>query len=95
MKTAAAFIFLVCCIVLEVKGYTLPGKRRCLCADKGVNKISPKAIQKVKIIPPSPSCKRLEILVTLKRGAGQKCLNPGSEIAKYLLKAIQEKNKSP
>uniref|UniRef100_A0A8C2IAA6 Chemokine interleukin-8-like domain-containing protein n=1 Tax=Cyprinus carpio TaxID=7962 RepID=A0A8C2IAA6_CYPCA len=74
MKTAT-FIVLVC-LLHYVKG-------RCICADKGGNKVSRKAIEKVEIIPPCPSCKRLEIVVTM-RGAEQKCLNPGSRFTKYL-----------
>uniref|UniRef100_A0A673FSY5 Chemokine interleukin-8-like domain-containing protein n=1 Tax=Sinocyclocheilus rhinocerous TaxID=307959 RepID=A0A673FSY5_9TELE len=46
------------------------------------------AIEKVEIILPSPSCKRLEIVVTM-RGAGQKCLNPGSRFTKkYILTSL-------
>uniref|UniRef100_A0A672MS55 Chemokine interleukin-8-like domain-containing protein n=1 Tax=Sinocyclocheilus grahami TaxID=75366 RepID=A0A672MS55_SINGR len=64
------FIVLVCLLVVEVKG------DRCICADKGVNKVSRKAIEKVEIILPR---------------AGQKCLNPGSRFTKkYILTAIQK-----
>uniref|UniRef100_A0A673K2E3 Chemokine interleukin-8-like domain-containing protein n=1 Tax=Sinocyclocheilus rhinocerous TaxID=307959 RepID=A0A673K2E3_9TELE len=50
------------------------------------------AIEKVEIILSSPSCKRLEIVVSLKREALQKCLNPGSKLTKkYILKVIQKK----
>uniref|UniRef100_A0A8C1HBJ3 Chemokine (C-X-C motif) ligand 11, duplicate 8 n=1 Tax=Cyprinus carpio carpio TaxID=630221 RepID=A0A8C1HBJ3_CYPCA len=73
----ATFIVLICLLVVKVKGHSLDVKGRCICADKGVNKVSLKAIEKVEIIPPSPSCKRMEIVVTM-RGAEQKCLNPGS-----------------
>uniref|UniRef100_A0A673FQH5 Chemokine (C-X-C motif) ligand 11, duplicate 8 n=1 Tax=Sinocyclocheilus rhinocerous TaxID=307959 RepID=A0A673FQH5_9TELE len=87
MKTAT-FIVLVCLLVVEVKGHSLDVKGRCICADKGVNKVSRKAIEKVEIILPSPSCKRLEIVVTM-RGAGQKCLNPGSRFTKkYILTSL-------
>lgn len=47
--------------------FSLPGqarvpKGRCFCADKGVNMVPPKLIEKVEIIPPSPSCKTQEIV---------------------------------
>uniref|UniRef100_A0A672KSR4 C-X-C motif chemokine 11-like n=2 Tax=Sinocyclocheilus grahami TaxID=75366 RepID=A0A672KSR4_SINGR len=89
MKTTT-FIVLVCLLVVEVKGHSLDVKGRYICADKGVNKVSRKATEKVEIILPSPSWKRLEIVVTM-RGAGQKCLNPGSRFTKkYILTAIQK-----
>uniref|UniRef100_A0A671L440 Chemokine (C-X-C motif) ligand 11, duplicate 8 n=1 Tax=Sinocyclocheilus anshuiensis TaxID=1608454 RepID=A0A671L440_9TELE len=92
MKTAT-FIVLVCLLVVEVKGHSLEVKGRCICADKGVNKVSRKAIEKVEIILPSPSCKRLEIVVTM-RGAGQKRLNPGSRFTKkYILTVPNLKKK--
>ncbi|XP_073695619.1 chemokine (C-X-C motif) ligand 11, duplicate 8 [Garra rufa] len=91
MKTATAFIVLVCLLVVKVKGQSLHVKGRCICADKGLDKVSPEAIEKVEIIPPSRSCKRVEIVVTLRPEAGQKCLNPASRFTKYILKAIQKK----
>ncbi|KAI2664529.1 C-X-C motif chemokine 11-6 [Labeo rohita] len=62
MNTSTAFIVLVCLLVLEVKSQSLPVKGRCISVDKGLNKVSPKAIKMVEIFPPSHSCKRLEIV---------------------------------
>lgn len=51
----------------EIYGISLPGqdrssKGRCFCADKGANMVLVKNIEKVEIIPPSPSCRKHEIM---------------------------------
>ncbi|NP_001119885.1 chemokine (C-X-C motif) ligand 11, duplicate 8 precursor [Danio rerio] len=91
MKTAAAFVALGCFLMVEVKGKIPDLKNRCLCADKGANNVNLKTIEKIQIIHPSPSCKRLEIVVTLMKGAGKKCLNPESNLGKNILKALRKK----
>ncbi|KTF84971.1 hypothetical protein cypCar_00023171 [Cyprinus carpio] len=89
MKTAAVFVFLSCLLATEVQGQTFP-KGRCFCADKGVNVVLLKNIEKVEIIPPSPSCGRQEIIVNLK-STEQKCLNPESKFTQNLIKRALEK----
>lgn len=51
----------------EIYDISLPGqdrssKGRCFCADKGANMVLVKNIEKVEIIPPSPSCRKHEIM---------------------------------
>ncbi|XP_056312957.1 C-X-C motif chemokine 11-6 [Danio aesculapii] len=89
MKTLAAFLLLACLIAGKVNGQDNTSRGRCFCADKGINMVLMKNIEKVEIFPPSPSCNKNEIVVTLKNRAGQKCLNPESKFTQnVVLKAI-------
>ncbi|XP_056601091.1 C-X-C motif chemokine 11-6-like [Triplophysa dalaica] len=93
-----SFIVLAClCFALEVKGQAGSPKGRCFCAGKCVNMVLPRKIEIVEIIPPSPSCEKQEIVVTIKNGSEKKCLNPESKftqnyIRKLLERRIQERN---
>ncbi|XP_050966794.1 C-X-C motif chemokine 11-6-like isoform X1 [Labeo rohita] len=92
MKTIAAFALLACLIAVGVKGQDRSSKGRCLCVDKGVNMVLLKNIEKVEIFPPSPSCHKHEIVVTLKNGAGRKCMNPESKFTKnVIIKALEKR----
>ncbi|KAK2911801.1 hypothetical protein QQF64_027650 [Cirrhinus molitorella] len=75
---------------MEVQGQNKFHKGRCFCADKGVDVVSPKNIEKLEIIPPSPSCGKQEIIVTLK-STERKCMNPESRFTQYLIKRALEK----
>ncbi|XP_026068521.1 C-X-C motif chemokine 11-6-like [Carassius auratus] len=93
MKTIAAFVLLVCLIAVGVKGQDRSSKGRCFCADKGANMVLVKNIEKVEIIPPSPSCCKHEIIVTLKNGAGWKCMNPESKFTQnVIIKALEKRS---
>uniref|UniRef100_A0A673LT97 C-X-C motif chemokine 11-like n=1 Tax=Sinocyclocheilus rhinocerous TaxID=307959 RepID=A0A673LT97_9TELE len=92
MKTIAAFVLLACLIAVGVKGQDRSSKGRCFCADKGANMVLVRNIEKVEIIPPSPSCRKHEIIVTLKNGAGRKCMNPESKFTQnVIIKAIEKR----
>ncbi|XP_050966792.1 C-X-C motif chemokine 11-6-like [Labeo rohita] len=91
MKTIAAFVLLACLIAVGVKGQDRSSKGRCLCADKGANMVLMKNIEKVEIIPPSSSCHKHEIIVTLKNGAGRKCMNPESKFTQNVIIKTLEK----
>ncbi|XP_065123111.2 C-X-C motif chemokine 11-6-like [Paramisgurnus dabryanus] len=92
MKTVAALVFLACLMAVGVNGQDRSSKGRCFCADKGVNMVLVKNIEKVEIIPPSPSCAKQEIIVTLKNGAGLKCMNPESKFTKNILKSLEKRS---
>ncbi|KAK9974470.1 hypothetical protein ABG768_022563 [Culter alburnus] len=94
MKTAAVIVFLVCLLATEVQGQNQIHKGRCFCADKGVDVVLRKNIEKFEIIPSSPSCGKQEIIVTLKNGAGQRCLNPESLFTKNIIERIENKTRS-
>ncbi|XP_059397993.1 C-X-C motif chemokine 11-6 [Carassius carassius] len=85
MKTVAVLVFLVCLLATEVQGQNKFHKGRCFCADKGVDVVLLKNIEKFEIIPPSPSCGKQEIIVTLK-SAERKCMNPESKLTQNLIK---------
>uniref|UniRef100_A0A672SW02 C-X-C motif chemokine 10-like n=2 Tax=Sinocyclocheilus grahami TaxID=75366 RepID=A0A672SW02_SINGR len=89
MTTTAVFVFLSCLLAMEVQGQKF-SKGRCICADKGVNVVLLKNIEKVEIIPPSPSCGKQEIIVNLK-STERKCLNPESKFTQNLIKRALEK----
>ncbi|XP_017539973.1 C-X-C motif chemokine 11-6-like [Pygocentrus nattereri] len=91
MKTAAAFVFLVCLSV--VQGQARLSVKRCLCQGSGVNMVRLQRVEKVEVYPPSPSCENVEIIVTFKNSAGQKCLNPESSFAQnYIKTAIKKRS---
>ncbi|KAF4113033.1 C-X-C motif chemokine 11-6-like [Onychostoma macrolepis] len=93
MKTTAAFVLLACLMAVGVKGQNRSSKGRCFCADKGANMVLVKNIEKVEIIPPSPSCHKHEIIVTLKNGAGRKCMNPESKFTQnVIIKALEKRS---
>ncbi|XP_073697495.1 C-X-C motif chemokine 11-6-like [Garra rufa] len=93
MKTIAAFLLLACLIAVGVKGQNRSSKGRCFCADKGANMVLVKNIEKVEIIPPSLSCRKHEIIVTLKNGAGRKCMNPESKFTQnVIIRALEKRS---
>lgn len=47
---------------ISFPGQERSSKGRCFCADKGANMVLVKNIEKVEIIPPSPSCRKHEIM---------------------------------
>ncbi|KAL6465586.1 hypothetical protein MHYP_G00257190 [Metynnis hypsauchen] len=92
MKSAVAFVVLACLLMLHVQGQARPSTKRCLCQGSGVNMVRLQRVEKVEVYPPSPSCENVEIIVTLKNGAGQKCLNPESSFAQnYIKRAIKKR----
>ncbi|XP_015458319.1 C-X-C motif chemokine 11-6 [Astyanax mexicanus] len=91
MKSAAAFAVLACLVMISVEGQKT-SVQRCLCKGE-VNMVRVQRIEKIEVYPASPSCDNVEIVVTLKNGAGQKCLNPESNFAKnYIKRAIKKRS---
>ncbi|KAL6465576.1 hypothetical protein MHYP_G00257090 [Metynnis hypsauchen] len=93
MRSAAAFVVLACLLMVHVQGQARSGVKRCLCQGPGVNMVRLQRVEKIEIHPAGPSCENMEIIVTLKNGAGQKCLNPESNFAQnYIKKATQNRS---
>ncbi|XP_036454628.1 C-X-C motif chemokine 11-6-like [Colossoma macropomum] len=93
MKSTAAFVVVACVLMVHVQGQARPSVRRCLCQGSGLNMVRLQRVEKIEVYPASPSCENIEMIVTLKNGAGQKCLNPASNFAKnYIKKAIQKRS---
>uniref|UniRef100_A0A8C2B6L8 Chemokine (C-X-C motif) ligand 11, duplicate 1 n=1 Tax=Cyprinus carpio TaxID=7962 RepID=A0A8C2B6L8_CYPCA len=66
----------------------------CLCHGAGLNMVKPKLIEKIEIHPISPSCKNLEVVVTLKNNKGRRCLNTESLFTKFIIDRIAKKTRS-
>ncbi|KAI4871444.1 hypothetical protein NFI96_013072, partial [Prochilodus magdalenae] len=66
--------------------------KRCLCQGPGLNMVRPQRVEKIEVYPAGPSCENVEIVVTLKNGGGQKCLNPDSSFAQNYIKRAIEKS---
>ncbi|KAG5280728.1 hypothetical protein AALO_G00063340 [Alosa alosa] len=92
MKSAALLALLAVLLFGDVRGQRDP-LGRCMCLDAGANAIRPNRIERLEVLPPSPSCPNLEIIVTLKDNGGQMCLNPESSFAKnFIKKAIKKRS---
>ncbi|KAK1792377.1 hypothetical protein P4O66_012336 [Electrophorus voltai] len=93
MKSAAALVLLACLVIVHVQGQAMSSVRRCLCQGPRLNMVRPQNIDKVEIYPASAYCENVEIIVTLKKDAGQKCLKPESKFAQnYIKRAIQKRS---
>ncbi|XP_017307332.1 C-X-C motif chemokine 11-6 [Ictalurus punctatus] len=91
MKSAAVFVVIACLLIAHVEGVRT-SVRRCLCQGHGANGVRVQRIDKIEVYPASASCENVEIIVVLKNGAGKKCLNPESSLAKnYINKVIQKR----
>ncbi|XP_027710428.1 C-X-C motif chemokine 11 [Vombatus ursinus] len=73
-------------------GFLMFRGSRCLCRSSTVQSVNPANIKKVSIFFPSGSCDKKEIIITLKSGLAQTCLNPESKQGKLILKKIIKKN---
>ncbi|XP_026098045.1 C-X-C motif chemokine 11-1-like [Carassius auratus] len=94
MKTVATLLVLVSLAIFVIEGRPGIGIQRCLCHGAGLEAVRPKLIEKVEIHPVSPTCGHLEVVVTLKNGAGRRCLNPESRFTKYIIESLAKKTRS-
>ncbi|XP_053466396.1 C-X-C motif chemokine 11-6 [Ictalurus furcatus] len=93
MKSAAVFVVFACLLIVHVQGQARTSVRRCLCQGPAANVVRRQRIDKIEIHPASATCENKEIIVTLKNGAGKKCLNPESEfIKKYITAALEKRS---
>ncbi|MBN3281069.1 CXL10 protein, partial [Polyodon spathula] len=70
-------------------GTSLYGKGRCICLKNGDDFVRGRNIVKLEVIPKSPMCDRLEIIVTMKGTAEQRCLNPQSKFVQNLVSTLR------
>ncbi|XP_058231241.1 C-X-C motif chemokine 11-6-like [Hemibagrus wyckioides] len=91
MKSAAVFVAFACLLILHVEGQASVSIRRCLCQGPAANAVRLQRVEKIEVFPVSASCENVEIIVTLKNGAGKKCLNPKSEFTQKYINAALEK----
>ncbi|XP_062380679.1 alveolar macrophage chemotactic factor-like [Sardina pilchardus] len=66
--------------------------QRCSCRRVRERFGPPKQIMDIQILPPTHSCDRLEIVVSLKNGL-QYCLNPKAENVQNIIRSIVEMKK--
>ncbi|XP_012579594.1 PREDICTED: C-X-C motif chemokine 10 [Condylura cristata] len=89
----------LCLIFLTLNGTQgIPLLRisRCSCVATIDRLVNPRLIEKLEMIPPSPSCSRAEIIVTVKKTGEKRCLNPDSKVVRNFLKTItMKKSKGP
>ncbi|XP_042580371.1 C-X-C motif chemokine 11-1-like isoform X2 [Cyprinus carpio] len=93
MKTVAALLVFVSLAIVAIEGGPGIGIQRCLCHGDGLNRVKPKLIEKIEIHPISPSCKNLEVVVTLKNNEGRRCLNTESLFTKFIIDRIAKKTR--
>ncbi|XP_060764072.1 C-X-C motif chemokine 11-6-like [Neoarius graeffei] len=91
MKSAAVFLVFACLLIVHVQGQAKISVSRCLCQGPAANAVRLQRIAKIEVYPASASCENVEIIVTLKNGAGKKCLNPKSKFTEKYIKTALEK----
>ncbi|NP_001373708.1 C-X-C motif chemokine 11-1 precursor [Danio rerio] len=92
MKTVTALL-LVSLAVVAIEGQHMKSQR-CVCLGAGLNMVKPVLIEKIEILPSSPSCGHMEVIATLKNGAGKRCLNPKSKFTKKIIDKIEKNNRN-
>ncbi|KAM9446784.1 C-X-C motif chemokine 11-6-like [Clarias gariepinus] len=92
MKSAAVFVVFAGLLIVYVQGQAKTSSSRCLCQGPLANVVRTQRIDKIEVYPVSASCENVEIIVTLKDGAGKKCLNPKSEFTQKYIKAALRKD---
>uniref|UniRef100_A0A8D2CTW6 C-X-C motif chemokine ligand 11 n=1 Tax=Sciurus vulgaris TaxID=55149 RepID=A0A8D2CTW6_SCIVU len=81
---------IVCATIVE--GFPMFKGGRCLCIGPGAKAVKLTDIEKASIIYPSNSCDKIEVIIALKAHKGQRCLNPRSKQASFIIKQAERKN---
>ncbi|KAK6492538.1 C-X-C motif chemokine 10-like [Huso huso] len=92
MNSTATLFFISFVLCVAVEGTSLYGKGRCFCLRDGDDFVRRRNIEKLEVIPKSPMCQRLEIIVTLKGTAEQRCLNPQSKFVQNLINTLRKRS---
>ncbi|KAM5159491.1 C-X-C motif chemokine 11 isoform 2-T2 [Callospermophilus lateralis] len=87
---AIVLAVIVCAMITE--GFPMFKGGRCLCIGPGVKAVKLTDIEKASVIYPSNSCNKIEVIITLKAHKGQRCLNPRSKQASFIIKQVERKN---
>ncbi|XP_062399260.1 C-X-C motif chemokine 2-like [Sardina pilchardus] len=88
-------VTLVCCILFAVsvtssKGHIGGSLERCTCHGQR-QRVKRQLIAKVQLLPPSVSCSKFEILVTLKNNK-KACVDPKGKQGKRIIKLQSDMN---
>ncbi|XP_042534223.1 C-X-C motif chemokine 11 [Dipodomys spectabilis] len=88
-----AIVLAVIFYATVIQGLPMFKGGRCLCLGPGAKAVKVAHIEKATIIYPSNSCYKMEVIITLKAQKGQRCLDPRSKQASFIIKQVQRKNK--
>ncbi|CAK7316888.1 C-X-C motif chemokine 10 [Vulpes vulpes] len=92
MNQSAVLIFCLIFLTLNgTQGILLSRTIRCTCIKISDQPVNLRSLEKIEMIPASPSCPRVEIIATMKKSGEKRCLNPESKTIKSLVKAISKK----
>ncbi|KAL0974017.1 hypothetical protein UPYG_G00214300 [Umbra pygmaea] len=87
--------FLLLAVAVCITVAQRPVNQRCLCRRVRDNYLGlTRSVQDIQIYPPTPSCDRLEIIVSFHNGM-QYCLNPKRKIVQNLLIQLTNKPTPP
>ncbi|KAK6492537.1 C-X-C motif chemokine 10-like [Huso huso] len=91
---STAVLFAVFLLFAAVEGSPLYNKGRCRCIGSSADFIHLKRIEKFEVIPASPMCQQIEIVVTMKDTAEERCMNPKSKQAQNIISNLLKKRSS-
>ncbi|XP_041077342.1 interleukin-8-like [Polyodon spathula] len=80
-------LLLTCCTVL-IHASPLGVELRCKCVKTISDFIPPKQITNLNITPEGPHCTNMEVIVTLKRGGKEICVNPEAKWVHVAIKRM-------
>ncbi|XP_071254397.1 C-X-C motif chemokine 11-1-like [Salvelinus alpinus] len=87
-------ILLLLAVTICITVAQRPVSQRCLCRKVRNSFGAPNTVEDIQIYPPTPSCDRLEIIVSLKNGV-QYCLDPSMKKVQRLLNRLMKKSSPP
>ncbi|XP_051866178.1 interleukin-8-like [Pristis pectinata] len=96
MKIQTTFLLMAAAVIcLSYHGLCIAGQKisRCRCVKVSSQFIHPSKFQHIDIFPPGPHCRRVEIVITLKKGI-KVCVNPEATWVKKVINILTERNKN-
>ncbi|XP_016063000.1 PREDICTED: C-X-C motif chemokine 10 [Miniopterus natalensis] len=91
MNQSAVLIFCLILLTLSgAQGIPLSRTSRCMCIKISDQPVNLKSLEKLEMFPASQSCPHVEIIATMKKNRGKRCLNPESKAIKNMLKVINK-----
>ncbi|XP_045572139.1 C-X-C motif chemokine 11-1 [Salmo salar] len=82
-------ILLLLAVTICVTAAQRSVSQRCLCRKVRDSFGAPNTVEDIQIIPPTPSCDRLEFIVSLKNGV-QYCLDPSMKVQRLLTRLMKK-----
>ncbi|KAK6494793.1 C-X-C motif chemokine 10-like [Huso huso] len=87
-----AIFFVAFILFAAVEGSPLYNKGRCRCIGSSADFIHLKRIEKFEVIPATPMCQQIEIVVTMKDTAEERCMNPKSKQAQNIINLLKKRS---